>query len=154
MFVVALILAACACTILARTLIVADQSQRQAIESAASAFVAGIEMLQAEARLDARRKLNAVGYPTGRSGALQDDADCALIWREAVRDDAAPVAHFVADSKAGDRCEYALSGTAGSSARILYWPLGVDAKSVESSDGALRVARGVHVHVALGERLS
>jgi hypothetical protein len=152
-FVVALMLAACTGTFLARTLIVADRSQQQAIESAAAAFVAGIEMLQAEARLAERRKLNSVGYPTGVTGTLRDDADCALIWREATRNDAAPMARFVADSTAGDRCEYRLSGTAASSASILYWPLGAGA-GVDSLRSAPRVVRGAHVHVAVGEQSS
>jgi len=148
--VVALVLAALTGLFLTRTLIVADRSQKQALESAAAAFVAGVEMLQAESRLKDRRPLNAMGYPTGRSGALLDDSDCALIWRETTQN-AALVARFVADTHAGDRCEYRFDGTAESTARILYWPLGADAASVESSRGRTRIVRGAHIHVDAGD---
>jgi len=152
-FVVALILAVSMGVVLTRTLVVADRSQQQAIETAAAAFVAGIEMLQAESRLKDRRQLNAVGYPTGRTGALVDDADCALIWREATSND--PVtARFVGDPSGGDRCEFRLDGMAESSARILYWPLGAAAAGVDSPHGNVRVTRGAHVHVEIGDRSS
>jgi hypothetical protein len=151
-FAAAVILSVCMGVVLARTLVVADRSQQQAIETAAAAFVAGIEMLQAESRLEDRRRLNALGYPTGRSGALLDDADCALIWGEATSNDPV-VARFVGDSNAGDRCEYRLDGRSESAPRILYWPLGA-AADVEAPDGDLRVTRGAHVHVVIGEASS
>jgi hypothetical protein len=151
-FAVALILSACAGVFLARALIVADRSKQQALDSAASAFVAGIQMLQAEARLAERRKLNSLGYPTGRSGALRDDADCVLIWHEVTQHDAPLDARFVADSTIGDRCEYRLSGTAESSASIRYWPLGADGSGGDSLRGGARVTRGMHVQVTLDDR--
>ncbi|HET6473017.1 MAG TPA: hypothetical protein VFG38_14325 [Pseudomonadales bacterium] len=149
-FVVAWVAAALTALFLTRTLTVADHSQKQALESAAAAFVAGVEMLQAESRLGDRRPLNAMGYPTGRSGALRDDSDCELIWHETTQN-AALVAQFVADTHGGDRCEYRLDGTAESTARILYWPLGADTASVESSHGLTRVVRGTHVQVDAGD---
>jgi len=152
-FVVALILSACMGVVLTRTLTLADRSQQQAVETAAAAFVAGIEMLQAESRLKDRRRLNGVGYPTGRDGVLRDDADCALIWREATANDPV-VARFVGDASAGDRCEYRLDGAVGSPARILYWPLGAATADVASAHGTVRVTRGVHVHVETGEASS
>jgi hypothetical protein len=83
---------------LSRMLAMADQSQARSFATAGAHFIAGIEMVQAESRLADRRKLNAVGYPTGRSGTLQDDADCRAIWREAMREEAATMGHYVADA--------------------------------------------------------
>jgi hypothetical protein len=84
----------------------ADRSQARSFATTGAHFVAGIEMVQAESRLAQRRKLNAVGYPTGLSGALLDDADCGLIWQEAMRQGNAATVRYVADSDgSGDRCE-------------------------------------------------
>ncbi len=48
-----------------RTLAMADHTQARSFATTGAHFVAGIEMVQAESRLAQRRKLNAVGYPTG-----------------------------------------------------------------------------------------
>jgi hypothetical protein len=154
LFVVAIALAALLGTVASRMLTMADHTQHRALTMAGAYFIAGIEMLQAESRLDQHRKLNAVGYPTGRSGVLSDDADCELIWQQAMRASEPPAAsRFVADSDGGgDRCEYLFVGTAAdTSMRILYWPLGVGAATVALGRDVIRVTRGTHVHVALGQ---
>lgn len=113
-------------------------------------------MLQAESRLAHRRKLNPVGYPTGRSGTLQDDADCEFIWREAMRGGHAANGRFVADTDgSGDRCEFRVLGTAAESPlRILYWPMGVSAATVVLGRDTIRITRGAHVHVEVDEASS
>ena len=154
LFVVAIVLAALLGTVLSRVLAIADRSADQALATAGAHFVAGIEMLQAESRLPQHHKLNAVGYPTGPSGLLQDDADCQLIWREAMQaSDANVASRFITDSDGGgDRCEYLFVGTTAAAAiRILYWPLGVAATTIGLGRNTIRVAYGTHVHVELGE---
>ena len=148
-FVVAIVLAILLGTALSRTLAMADRSQQRAFTTASAHYDAGIEMLQAESRLAHRRKLNSVGYPTGRSGALQDDADCEFIWREALQEGHTATGKFVADADgSGDRCEFRLIGTtAESSLRILYWPMGVNAATLVSERDTIRITRGVHFHV-------
>lgn len=151
MFAAAIALAMLLGAALSRTLAMADHSQARSFATAGAHFVAGIEMVQAESRLAHRRKLNAVGYPTGRSGALQDDADCHLIWREAMREEDAMAGRYVADSDgSGDRCEFVVAGaTSESSMRILYWPIGVAAATVSLGRQTIRVTRGTHVHMAV-----
>jgi len=157
LFAVAIVLAIVFGTVVSRTLMLADRSQHQAIVTAGAHFVAGLEILQAEARLEPRRKLNAAGYPTGRSGSLNDDADCEVIWREAMQADAGPsTSRFVADADGGgDRCEYVFDAVAaGPPIRILYWPLGAGAATVALGRETVRVVRGTHVHVELGQASS
>ena len=140
-----------------RTQSIADRSQRQALLTAGAHFVAGIQMLQAESRLARSRKLNAVGYPTGRSGVLLDDADCDAIWRDSMQSGATTVvSRFVADGDGGgDRCEFSFVGAAAdSSQRILYWPLGTAAATVALGGETIRVTRGTHVHVEGGDAIT
>ncbi len=134
-----------------RTLAMADHSQARSFATTGAHFVAGIEMMQAESRLAQRRKLNAAGYPTGESGALLNDTDCALIWQEAMREGSTATGTYVADSDGGgDRCEFLIEGaTAASSMRILYWPTGVAAATVSLGKEMIRVTRGAHVHVTV-----
>ncbi len=155
-FVVAITLAILLGTAVSRTLAMADRSQQRAFATAGAHFVAGIEMLQAESRLAQRRKLNAVGYPTGRSGTLQDDVDCEVIWREAMQEGHDATGRFVADADgSGDRCEYTVIGiTADSSMRILYWPMGVSAATVVLGRDTIRITRGAHIHVEVDEASS
>lgn len=151
--VVAVALAVLLGTVLSRTLAMADRSQQRAFATVGAHFVAGIGILQAESRLAQRRKLNAVGYPTGLSGTLQNDADCEFIWREAMQEGHAATGRFVADADgSGDRCEYRLIGsTAESSMRILYWPMGVSAATIVLGRDTIRITRGAHVHVEVDE---
>jgi hypothetical protein len=157
LYAVATVLAVLLVAVASRSLTVADRSQHQALTAAGAHFVAGIELLQAESRMERHPELNAVGYPTGRSGVLVDDADCESIWRHAMRAGDSPTAiRFVADADGGgDRCEYVLVGAvAGASMRILYWPLGVGAATVALGHETIRVTRGTHVHVELGQASS
>jgi hypothetical protein len=151
MFVVTVGLALLLGAALSRTLAMADRTQARSFAIAGAHFIAGLEMVQAESRLAQRRKLNALGYPTGRSGALQDDADCDLIWSETMREGSVATGHYVADSDgSGDRCEFVVAGTtAESSIRILYWPMGATAATVSLGRETIHVMRGAHVHVAV-----
>ena len=135
------------------TVTMSDRSQHQARQAAGARFVAGIEMLQAEARLEKHPTLNAAGYPTGRSGVLQDDSDCEAIWRDTMQaSPAAVVSRFVADNDGGgDRCEFL---TVEPATCILYWPLGVGAGVVALGRDTVRVTRGTHVHVEVGDASS
>jgi hypothetical protein len=149
LFVGAIVLVVLLATAASRTVTLTDRSQHQALKTAGAHFVAGIEMLQAESRLDKHPTLNAVGYPTGRSGLLQDDADCEAIWRDTMRSSTASVvSRFVADSDGGgDRCEFQLVDPV---LRILYWPLGASAATVAFGRDTIRITRGAHVHVEAG----
>jgi hypothetical protein len=150
-FAGAIVLALLLGATLSRTLAMADRSQARSFATTGAHFVAGIEMVQAESRLAQRRKLNAVGYPTGLSGALLDDADCGVIWQEAMRQEDAATVRYVADSDgSGDRCEFFVAGAmAESSLLILYWPTGVAAATVSLGRETIRVTRGTHVYVTV-----
>lgn len=153
LFIGAIVLAVLLATVASRMVTMTHRSQHQALKTAGAHFVAGIEMLQAESRLEKHRALNALGYPTGRSGVLQDDADCETIWRETMQSGAATVAsRFVADGDGGgDRCEFELVDPA---MRILYWPLGVGAATIALGRDTIHVTRGAHVHVEVGQASS
>ena len=153
LFVGAIVLVVLLATAASRTVTMTHRSQHEALRTAGAHFVAGIEMLQAESRLEKHRSLNAVGYPTGRSGVLQDDTDCDAIWRDTMQSSAATVvSRFVADSDGGgDRCEFQLVDPA---MRILYWPLGAGAATVALGRDTIRVTRGAHVHVEAGNASS
>jgi hypothetical protein len=153
LFVGVIVLVVLLATAASRTATIADHSQHQALKTAGAHFVAGIEMLQAESRLEKHHTLNAVGYPTGRSGVLRDDADCEAIWRDTMQSSTATVAsRFVADSDGGgDRCEFQLADPA---MRILYWPLGAGAATVAFGRDTIRVTRGEHVHIEVGDASS
>jgi hypothetical protein len=153
LFVGVIVLVVLLATAASRTVTMTDRSQHQALKTAGAHFVAGIEMLQAESRLVKHHTLNAVGYPTGRSGVLQDDADCEAIWRATMQSSTASVAiRFVADADGGgDRCEFQLVDPA---MRILYWPTGVGAATVALGRDTIRVTRGAHVHVEVDDASS
>jgi hypothetical protein len=153
LFVGVIVLVVLLATAASRTMTMTDRSQHQALKTAGAHFVAGIEMLQAESRLVKHHTLNAVGYPTGRSGVLQDDADCEAIWRATMQSSTASVAsRFVADADGGgDRCEFQLGDPA---VRILYWPMGVGAATVALGRDTIRVTRGAHVHVEVDDASS
>jgi len=154
LFVVVVVLALLLSVVLTRSLVLSDDSHRQALISAGAHFIAGIEMLQAESRIESRRKLNAVGYPTGLSGVLRDGADCAFIWDEVMQPGGSPaLSRFVVDADGGgDRCEYLfVDDTATTPTGIVYWPLGSGASTVALGRTKLRVTPGIHVHVELGE---
>ena len=139
---------------LTRMAVLSDDSRRQALISAGAHFIAGIEILQAESRIVSRRKLNAAGYPTGLSGDLRDDADCAFIWEEVMQPGGTPLlSRFVVDADGGgDRCEYLfVDDTATTPTGIVYWPLGSGASAIALGRRKLRVTPGIHVHVELGE---
>jgi hypothetical protein len=111
-------------------------------------------MLQAESRIVSRRELNAAGYPTGLSGVLRDGADCVYIWNEVMQPGGSPLlSRFVLDADGGgDRCEYLfVDDTATTPTGIVYWPLGSSASTVALGRRSIRVTRGIHVHVELGE---
>lgn len=139
---------------LTRMATLSDDSQRQALISAGAHFIAGIEILQAESRITTRRKLNAVGYPTGLAGVLRDGADCVFIWDEVMQPGANPLrSRFVADADgSGDRCEYLFDDDPTTTPTgIVYWPLGSGTSTVALGRTPIRVTRGSHVHIELGE---
>lgn len=153
LFVVAVALVLLLGVVLNRSLVLSDDSHRQAVISGGAHFIAGIEMLQAESRIESRRKLNVAGYPTGLSGALRDGADCAFIWDEVMQPGGRPLlSRFVADADGGgDRCEYLFDDTVTTPTGIVYWPLGSGASTIALGRRKLRVTPGIHVHVELGE---
>ncbi len=151
LFVGTLVLAALLATVASRTSTMTDRSRHQALRTAGAHFVAGIEMLQAELRMEKHRELNAMGYPTGRSGELVDDTDCTAIWRDTMQSNSMDVtSRFVADGDGGDRCEFRFTGPSDSSMRILYWPLGVNADTIALAGDMIRLTRGTHVHLEIG----
>ncbi len=141
--------------ILGRAEHVADDSLRQSVTTAAAHFQAGLSLLQARSRLSSSEPLNALGYPTGRSGRLQNDGDCETVWERVMQTPAAEVKSvFVENSDgSGDRCEYLFMDNRPDDTpamRILYWPQGSMAAVVAVHQRLLNVAHGGHVHVDLG----
>ncbi|NJN52927.1 MAG: hypothetical protein HC809_15375 [Gammaproteobacteria bacterium] len=141
--------------ILGRAQAVSDDSLRQAVTTAASHFHAGISLLQARNRLASERPLNGLGYPTGVSGILQNDADCEAIWVRVMNSaDGGVKGVFVENHDGGgDRCEYVFvhgSAESSSAMRILYWPQGSMAAVVTVDSRLLNVPYGEHIYVDLG----